>query len=64
VLVVWLKEGRMFFFEKKEPKNFYLLVSAQAGSAVRQVASAQEQKFFASFFQKRSSSFLTAIAHP
>jgi len=45
--------GRMFFFEKKNQKTFIRLEprrSDQHGSHV--------QKFFASFFQKRSPFFL------
>jgi hypothetical protein len=42
------KIGRMFFFEKKNQKTF--MFWARAGSNVRDSA----QKFFASFFQKRS----------
>jgi hypothetical protein len=38
---------------KKEAKNFCPLRAAQAEARPRQVKTAQEQKFFASFFQKR-----------
>jgi hypothetical protein len=41
------EEKEEFFFEKKEPKNVYSFAPA-AGEA-----RANEQKFFASFFQKR-----------
>jgi hypothetical protein len=35
------------------------LAYAQAAAGARQVMKAQEEKFFASFFQKRSSSLIT-----
>jgi hypothetical protein len=46
----------MFFFEKKNIKLF-LLGYEQADAHTRQVIGAKEQKFFASFFQKRRPSF-------
>jgi NADH-quinone oxidoreductase subunit A len=46
------RQVRSSFFEKKEPKK--LLVTAGGGTGVATARS--EQKFFASFFQKRSSS--------
>jgi hypothetical protein len=45
------------FFLKKEPNDLYLFGSAQGEASVRPVMTAQAQKFFASFFQKRSASF-------
>jgi hypothetical protein len=41
----------MFFFEKKNQKTFVRWLA-------RKVMSAPEEKFFASFFQKRRPSFL------
>jgi hypothetical protein len=52
------------FFLKKEPKNFFLFGSAQAGASSRQVMRAPEQKFFASFVQKRRPSLLPSRATP
>jgi hypothetical protein len=50
---MYLAKERMFFFEKKNQKTFARLVPRQL-KPTRQAATAQEQKFFASFFQKRS----------
>jgi len=47
-----LKEGKRFFFEKKNQKTFG---PAGCGGAVAKARN--EQKFFASFFQKRSAFF-------
>jgi hypothetical protein len=47
------EQASMFFFEKKNQKTFATFtrdVSTSPGT--------QEQKFFGSFFQKRTSSFL------
>jgi hypothetical protein len=46
----------MFFFEKKNQKTF-----AQRAAEVQATPSPKEQKFFASFFQKRRT-FLYLIA--
>jgi hypothetical protein len=43
----------MFFFEKKNQKTFANLAAASPGEA-----RSHDQKFFASFFQKRSPFFL------
>jgi hypothetical protein len=51
-------KGRLFFFEKKNQKTFARLHPRKVGRRVRRVTRAQEQKFFASFFRKRSP-FLT-----
>jgi hypothetical protein len=47
------EEARTSFCEQKEAKKLYLFLS-RALSAPREA----EQKFFGSFFQKRTSSFL------
>jgi hypothetical protein len=47
----------MFFFEKKNQKTFTSCAS------VKQAGSPEEQKFFASFFQKRRPSFLPFLRH-
>jgi hypothetical protein len=44
------------FFAKKEAKKLLFVGGCGAGRA----SARSEQKFFASFFQKRSASFLTA----
>jgi hypothetical protein len=44
---------KVFFFEKKKQKTFSLLCSAKAVEAARHNAH-NEQKFFGSFFQKRT----------
>jgi hypothetical protein len=45
-------DGRkQFFFEKKEPKNFYLLLPAWC-DPFGPAAACNEQKSFSSFFQK------------
>jgi hypothetical protein len=44
------KEGRMFFFEKKNQKTFVYCGALHRGTG----RSDQEQKFFGSFFQKRT----------
>jgi hypothetical protein len=46
------RQGKVFFFEKKKQKTFVSL-----GGCWRKVRDS-DQKFFASFFQKRSPSFL------
>jgi hypothetical protein len=51
-----LKQVRPSFFEKKEAKKLLLTV----GLCPEVATTASEQKFFASFFQKRSASFLKA----
>jgi hypothetical protein len=51
-----LKQVSASFFEKKEAKKLSLTVGCGGGGA----DSPSEQKFFASFFQKRSASFLKA----
>jgi hypothetical protein len=48
------KEGKAFFFEKKKQKTFGLL------SRTAPAACAKWQKFFGSFFQKRTAFLLTA----
>jgi hypothetical protein len=48
-----MKERKTFFFEKKNQKTFG---PGGAGSTVATTRS--KQKFFASFFQKRSACFL------
>jgi len=51
------KEGRkQFFFEKKNQKTFVYWL---ARSTSNWIAYANEQKFFASFFQKRSASLVS-----
>jgi hypothetical protein len=47
------KESKRFFFEKKKQKTFTLLVSVRPTDS-----GPKGQKFFASFFQKRSACFL------
>jgi hypothetical protein len=47
-----LKQGKRFFFEKKNQKTFAPGGSDTAGARAR-----NKQKFFASFFQKRSACF-------
>jgi hypothetical protein len=44
---------------KKEPKNFYLLRAA-IGFPIGHMAGSNEQKFFGSFFQKRTAAFLNS----
>jgi hypothetical protein len=48
----------MFFFEKKNQKTFATLARSQIPPPVPD-SEGQEKKFFGSFFQKRTSSFLT-----
>jgi hypothetical protein len=48
------EERKYFFFEKKKQKTFICLVDAADATATHQI----EQKFFGSFFQKRTASFL------
>jgi len=45
-------EEKVFFFEKKQQKTFVCLTAALPGRL-----SSNEQKFFGSFFQKRTASF-------
>ena len=47
----------MFFFEKKNQKTFFPFGRSLTQAAVTD-SERQEQKFFASFFQKRSPSLL------
>jgi hypothetical protein len=49
----------MFFFEKKNQKTF-----ASLGRASQERPKPNNQKFFASFFQKRSSFFNFSIDNP
>jgi len=44
----------MFFFEKKNQKTFVCLVPTKAMPTRTEVDRAQAQKFFGSFFQKRT----------
>jgi hypothetical protein len=44
----------VFFFEKKNQKTFVCLVPTQAMPMKTDVNTAQAQKFFGSFFQKRT----------
>jgi hypothetical protein len=46
-------EEKVFFFEKKNQKTFARLAARKATMHTAKVSRAQEQKFFASFFQKR-----------
>jgi hypothetical protein len=46
------KKGKAFFFEKKEAKNF-----CRFGCGLSGEARPKMQKFFGSFFQKRTASF-------
>jgi hypothetical protein len=48
-----VKERKRFFFEKKKQKTFPNWATGAETSTVK------DQKFFASFFKKRSASFLT-----
>jgi hypothetical protein len=50
-------EESMVFFEKKNQKLLSVGVRPRSGNS-RQVVKAKEQKFFASFFQKRRPSCL------
>jgi len=45
---------KVFFFEKKNQKTFVCLVPTQAMPMKTDVNTAQAQKFFGSFFQKRT----------
>jgi hypothetical protein len=54
----------MFFFEKKEPKNFCLFGAAQGEAGSRLLTIAWEQDFFASFFQKSRLSFSAKKRRP
>jgi hypothetical protein len=47
-----LKEGKRFFFEKKNQKTFGPVGCGDAVASAR-----NEQKFFGSFFQKRTACF-------
>jgi hypothetical protein len=47
----------MFFFEKKNQKTFALLVPRKLHPATPPGTGSWEQKFFGSFFQKRTVSF-------
>jgi len=49
-----VKEDKMFFFEKKNQKTFICLAW---GHWRTRASEPKEQKFFASFFQKRSLPF-------
>jgi hypothetical protein len=64
VVAGWVggKESKLFFFEKKNQKTFATL----AQSRIPQPVPASErhlQKFFGSFFQKRTPSFLFPRRH-
>jgi hypothetical protein len=52
------KESKHFFFEKKKQKTFDPAVRASRN------ARARVQKFFGSFFQKRTPSFAKCITAP
>jgi hypothetical protein len=47
---------------KKRTKKLLSIGSAQAGAGTRLVVEVREQKFFASFFQKRSLSFFYVVS--
>jgi hypothetical protein len=47
------QQGHLFFFEKKEPKNF-CLIPATPNFPLDGGAVGNLQKFFGSFFQKRT----------
>jgi hypothetical protein len=49
-----MKAGKNSFFEKKEQKTFMSLYGCSRN------ARARKQKFFGSFFQKRTASFLSS----
>jgi hypothetical protein len=49
-----MEVSKRFFFEKKNQKTF-----GPAGCGNGDAKAPNEQKFFGSFFQKRTSSFLT-----
>jgi phage-related protein len=53
---IWGGEGKRFFFEKKNQKTFEPC-DACCGCCVGSRAREMAQKFFGSFFQKRTSSF-------
>jgi hypothetical protein len=54
------EKGSMFFFGKKNQKTF--IPCARRGcSLVAAKAAAKEQKFFGSFFQKRTAAFLKIL---
>jgi hypothetical protein len=53
LIITQAKPKKYFFFEKKKQKTFILLVDA----AGKQDTYRGEQKFFGSFFQKRTASF-------
>jgi hypothetical protein len=46
------------FFEQRNQKTFVCWVPCKAEANARHVMTAKQQKFFASFFQKRSPFFL------
>jgi hypothetical protein len=52
------KVRKQFFFEKKNQKTFVLLAYANDTTGTYR----SEEKFFGSFFQKRTACFLTAVA--
>jgi uracil-DNA glycosylase len=54
-----VEERKYFFFEKKKQKTF-IHCSQQRGQTTNTGAAGNRQKFFGSFFQKRTASFLNA----
>jgi hypothetical protein len=52
------KQGSIFFFEKKKQKTLFYRAST---APAKQPTSLMNQKFFGSFFQKRTASFLTTL---
>jgi hypothetical protein len=53
----------VFFFEKKNQKTFVCLAPRRATQRTTEATRAQEQKFFGSFFQKRTLPSFSAGAH-
>jgi hypothetical protein len=59
--VLEVSESKRFFFEKKNQKTF-VLAGVALGKAGASSPGLKEQKFFASFFQKRSASLPCFLA--